>query len=71
MSEGKPHRAVVEKFGKQKLCRVTAYGELQSRYTPEQILWVERGESLYAMPHYKQPFCVLYREDWLMGKEKT
>jgi hypothetical protein len=70
MGDDKPHRVVVEKFGKRRLCRVTAYGEPQSSYTSEQILWVERGEDEYAMPHYKPPFCVLYREEWLMGQDQ-
>jgi hypothetical protein len=67
LNECRPYHVVVEKFGKRRVCKVTAYGEPQPSYTSEQILWVERGEDEYAMPHYKPPFCVLYREDWLMG----
>jgi hypothetical protein len=63
--------AIVSMFGRRKLCKVTACGEKQKEYSKDQILWVERGEDEYARPHYKAPFCVLYRKDWLRGEESA
>ena len=61
------HLATVTMFNTRKTCFVVGYGEPQGEYTPSQTLWVERGEDEYAIPHYKPPFCVLYRQDWLRG----
>jgi hypothetical protein len=63
--------AIVSMFGRRKRCEVTAYGEQQTEYRPDRMLWVERGEDEYARPHYEPPFCVLYREDWLRGEESA
>jgi hypothetical protein len=63
-------KAIVEMFGRLKLCMVTAVGEQQDRYQPHKTLWVERGEDEYAIPHYKEPFCILYRQDWIRGEDQ-
>lgn len=60
---------IVSMFGRSKRCEVTAYGEQQKEYRKDQVLWIERGEDEYARQHFKAPFCVLYREDWLRGEE--
>jgi hypothetical protein len=61
--------AIVSMFGQRKRCEVTAHGDPKKEYTSKQTLWIEREEDYYAMSHYKPPFCVLHRRDWLRGKE--
>lgn len=59
--------ALVTMFGEKRICAVTAIGEPQAAYSREKTLWVERAEDEYATPHYKPPFCILDRWDWLRG----
>ena len=67
MSEGDLIQAVVEMFDKKKLCFVEHFGFPMKEYPKSKTLWVERGEDLYAQAHYKQPYCILTREEWLRG----
>lgn len=59
----------VTKFNKSRLCKVEMFGAPQRRYSPDQTLWVERAEDLYGQSHYKEPYCILDREDFLKGIE--
>lgn len=59
--------AIVTMFNQRRWCDVTAYGLPQAEYGRKQMLWVERGEDEYAIPSMVEPFCVLYRADWLSG----
>ena len=61
--------AVVNMFNKYRECIVEAYGEPQNNYEKNSVLWVERGEDMYAQPHYKEPYCILTRENWLNGTD--
>jgi hypothetical protein len=71
-NDGLPnHKAIVSMFQDRLVCWVTAYGEKLEEYSKDQILWVERGEDMYAQPHYKEPYCILYRRDWMSGKKPT
>lgn len=63
------HKAVVTLFNKKALCWIYAYGDLQNEYSRDRILFIERGEDIYAQSHYKEPYCVLYRRDWMNGKD--
>ena len=59
--------ALVTMFGKWRKCEVKPYGTPLERYEKDQTLWVESGDDLYAMSHYREPFCVLTRESWLQS----
>ena len=63
------HTSIVTMFGKRRRCRVVAYGARLDEYTPDQTLWIERSEDQYAIPHYREPFCLLYREHWMRGED--
>lgn len=68
-NEDRPnHKAIVNMFKDRLLCWVTAYGEKLKEYKREQILCVECGEDLLLQPNYKEPYCILYRRDWMSGK---
>lgn len=66
--KGVTHTAIVAMFDRKKTCVVTAFGDPQQEYSKEKTLWVERGEDMYAFPHYKEPFCILNRNDWMRGE---
>lgn len=60
-------------FGKTKLVRATPHNMTEDE-TPEEILWVERGEDEYALmsPQYKnKKVAIVYRQDWLRAKEEV
>lgn len=62
----------LSKFGRTKMCKAHAYGNVLFQYRDDQILWVERSEDEYAiMPLKKkgQPFCVVYSSDWKRANE--
>lgn len=62
-------QAEVTMFDRWRTCKVEAFGEPQKRYAKHQTLWIERGEDMYAASHYKFPFCILQRNDWLRGTD--
>ena len=58
-------------FGKTKTVRAEAHNMLETE-TPDKILWVERGEDMYALmsPGYaNKKVAIVRREDWLRAKE--
>lgn len=57
-------------FGKTKMVRADPHN-MSTSETPEEILWVERGEDMYALmsPQLKnKKVAVVRREDWIMAK---
>lgn len=58
-------------FGETKIVRAEAYNMGEDE-TPEEILWVERGEDLYALgSKYMQnkKVAIVRRDDWIKARE--
>jgi hypothetical protein len=67
MSEGDLIESVVEMFGQKRLCFVEHFGFPMKEYPKSKTLWVERAEDYYGQSSYRQPYCILTREEWLAG----
>ena len=66
-------KTVVKMFGESRLCKAEVYdGDkgLCSSESWDELLWVERGEDMYALlsPQLRnKKVLVVKREDWLRG----
>lgn len=59
------HKLLVNMFGEPRLCECVLHN-MSPADDPDEIVWVERPEDLYALSHYNDKrIAILRREEWL------